>query len=782
MERLAPKLFLFMVGLLLATLLAVLVLADRASRNQALAEAHDRLQAAHGVFREQLSQRRLAQRQLTDAVSNDFGLKEEIAIAQSGSVSLEVTLRNFQRRGGAAWSVATDADGRILASTLGSLPAGAVLQLPDVQDEGGADEELRRVDALLHQVISTPIYAPRPLVVGWLVFGFPLDDAKMMNLEQQTGTVFSLVDGRAGDIQVLASSLPGDTQLALAAQFTGTEGFDQVELQGRGEDVVLARPLSTLSDRPVHVVLQKSLSAALQGFRQLRLELAGTALVALVLAAGAAWWLSRRISRPLADMATLAHRLGDGHFDTVLPAGSTGEIGALSRALTVMQQGLRERDEALRAVAFVSPLTGLPNRTAFIEALRQAMAKTPGIVVIVLDLDNFADINNTLGYTIGDRLIDEVARRLVRAAPSSTIAHLGGDQFALFSEAVSPEELQSTAASMASAFTDPATVEGIALHLSGTAGAALAPIHGDSAEVLLRHAESAMYRGKERPGSGLTLYDPAHDHHSRQRLALMGELRGAIERGELHLYVQPKARLATHSIVGVECLVRWLHPVLGMIAPDRFIPLAEQTGQIRHLTRWLLEAAALQMRLAEERGFVLAWAVNISALDLLSMDFADKVADVLAAQGLAPERLIIEITESAAMSDPENAIRQLTALRQMGVKLSIDDYGAGHASMAQLKRLPVHELKIDRSFVRALSTDTNDQAIVASTIALAHRLGLTVVAEGVEDKAAVNYLAAMACNDIQGYGLARPMPVGELVDWLERSGADVRSFTSGASS
>jgi len=579
---------------------------------------------------------------------------------------------------------------------------------------------------------------------------------------------------------VLASSLSGDAQLALAVQFTGTEGFDQVELLGRGEDVVLARPLSTFSERQVHVVLQKSLSAALQGFRQLQLELAGTALVALVLAAGAAWWLSRRISRPLADMATLAHRLGDGYFDTVLPAGATGEVGVLSRALTVMQQGLRERDEALRAVAFVSPLTGLPNRTAFVEALRQAMAIKPSLGVIVLDLDHFADINNTLGHTIGDRLIDEVARRLVAAAPSATIAHLGGDQFALFSEAASAEDLQSTAASMASAFTDPATVEGIALHLTGTAGAALALIHGDSAEVLLRHAESAMYRGKERPGSGLTLYDPAHDHHSRQRLALMGELRGAIERGELHLYVQPKASLATHSIVGVECLVRWVHPVLGMIAPDRFIPLAEQTGQIRHLTRWLLQAAARQMRLAEERGFVLVWAVNISALDLLSLDFAHKVADVLAAHGLAPERLIIEVTESAAMSDPENAIRQLTTLRQMGVKLSIDDYGTGHASMAQLKRLPVHELKIDRSFVRALTTDTNDQAIVASTIALAHRLGLTVVAEGVEDKAAVNFLAEMACNDIQGYGLARPMPVGELANWLERSGAHVRSFTSGA--
>jgi diguanylate cyclase (GGDEF)-like protein len=780
MDRLAPRLFLLVVGLLFATLLVVLALADRASRSQALVEAHERLQAAHGVFREQLQQRRLAQRQLTDAVSNDFGLKEEIAIAEPGSVSLEVTLRNFQRRGGAAWAVATDPAGRILASTIEELPAGTALSFRDVFDASGGSETLRRVEALLHQVIATPVHAPRPLVVGWLVFGFPLDDAKMANLEEQTRTVFSLVDGTAGDLQVLASGLAPEARAALAARFTGRQGFAQIDLTGRGEDVVLAMPLDTPGGRPVHVVLQKSLSAALEGFRQLRLQLAGTALVALLLAAGAAWWLSRRISRPLSDMAKLAHRLGEGQFDTVLPAKAAGEVGVLARALTVMQQGLRERDEALRAVAYVSTLTGLPNRTAFVDALRQTLTTTPHVGVIVVDLDHFADINDTLGHAIGDRVIGEMAGRLVRAmGASASIAHFGGDQFALAVEARSAAALESAAASMASAFREPADVEGLALHLTGTAGAALAPLHGDSAEALLRHAESAMYRGKERRGSGLTLYDPAHDHHSRQRLALMGELPGAIERGELHLHVQPKASLTGREVVGVECLVRWVHPVLGMIAPDRFIPLAEQTGQIRHLTRWLLDTTAREMRLAEERGFVLRWAVNISAVDLLSPDFAHKVGEVLRTHGLAPDRLTVEVTESAAMSDPENAIRQLAALRHMGVKLSIDDYGTGHASMAQLKRLPVDELKIDRSFVRSLMTDTNDQAIVASTIALAHRLGLSVVAEGVEDRATAGLLAAMGCDEIQGFGLARPMPVDVLVGWLESQAAAVRDFTAG---
>ena len=779
MDRLAPRLFLLVVGVLLATLLVVLALADRASRDQALTEANDRLEAAHGVFREQLRLRLASQAQLTEAVGSDFGLKEEIVAATPGSVSLEVTLRNFQRRGGAAWALATDPEGRILASTTTALPADTRLPFEDVLVEGGAGS-LRRVDALLHQVIATPVHAPRPLVVGWLVFGFPLDDANMQNLKQQTGTTFSLLDHRDVRTAVLASGLDPAAREALPDRLLPQEGFTTVVLPQRGEDVVLVRPLDAEAGDRIHVVMQKSLSEALEGFRRLRLQLLVTSLLALALAAAAAWWLSRRISRPLTDMAILARRLGDGQFDTALPAEATGEVGTLARALTVMQHGLRERDEALRAVAYVSGLTGLPNRAGLVDALRPALAETPHVAVVVLDLDHFSDINDTLGHGVGDGLIAEVASRLANAAPPGTrIAHLGGDQFAVAIPVEERGDLDGRVGWIAASLAQPVTVEGLALHLGATLGAAIAPDHGDTAEALLRHAESAMYRGKARRDGGLTVYDPAHDHHSRQRLALMGELRGAIERGELQLHGQPKVHLGRGEVVGVECLVRWQHPVLGMIAPDRFIPLAEQTGQIRQLTAWVIDAATRAMRAAEDQGLSIRWAVNVSALDLLSDDFAGRVTQAMAVAGLAAGQLVIEVTESAAMTDPELAVRQLGELRRAGVKLSIDDYGTGHASMAQLKRLPVDELKIDRSFVKNLASDAEDEAIVSATIALAHRLGLSVVAEGVEDAATAARLAALGCDEIQGYGVARPMPVAELVDWVARHRSAVRAFVGG---
>ena len=780
MDRLAPRLFLLVVGVLLATLLIVLALADRASRAQALAEAHGRLEAAHGVFREQLRLRMVSQTQLTEAVGSDFGLKEEIVAATPGSVSLEVTLRNFQRRGGAAWALATDPDGRILASTTEALPADTPLPFDGVLEESGGDGSLRRVDALLHQVIATPVHAPRPLVVGWLVFGFPLDDGKMRNLEQQTGTTFSLLHARGTEMTVLASGLEARARHEMPVRLEPEEGFATLLLPGRGEDVLLVRPVDGSDGDRIHVVMQKSLSEVLEGFRRLRLQLLLTSLVALTLAAAAAWWLSRRISRPLTEMAVLARRLGDGQFDTALPANATGEVGALARALTVMQGGLRERDEALRAVAYVSGLTGLPNRSGLVDALAPMLGETPKLAVIVLDLDHFSDINDTLGHGVGDRVIDEVALRLVDAAePGTLIAHLGGDQFALALPMADRESIERRVERITACFSKPVAVEGLSLHLGATLGAALAPDHSDSAEALLRHAESAMYRGKARRDGGLTLYDPASDHHSRQRLALMGELRGAVERGELQLHVQPKVHLGRGEVVGVECLVRWRHPVLGMIAPDRFIPLAEQTGQIRQLTAWVIDTATRHMRETADRGLSIRWAVNVSALDLLAPDFAAGVAQAMSAAGLPTGQLVVEVTESAAMTDPELAIRQLGELRRAGIKLSIDDYGTGHASMAQLKRLPVDELKIDRAFVRNLVSDAKDEAIVSSTITLAHQLGLSVVAEGVEDAATAARLAALGCDEIQGYGVARPMPVGELADWLARNRSAVRTFIGG---
>ncbi|MGH8354484.1 MAG: putative bifunctional diguanylate cyclase/phosphodiesterase [Pseudomonas sp.] len=304
--------------------------------------------------------------------------------------------------------------------------------------------------------------------------------------------------------------------------------------------------------------------------------------------------------------------------------------------------------------------------------------------------------------------------------------------------------------------------------LNATLGIALYPDHGESAGSLLQHAEVAMYLGKAQR-SPHALYRPELDRHSLLRLALMSELKSAIEDGQLSLYFQPKLDIPHNRLYGVECLVRWIHPLHGLIPPDEFIPLAEQTGNVCALTRWVVRTALAQIRQWQAAGLDLKTAINISALDLADPHFAGYVAAQLHEHGVPPASLVVEITESAVMADPELAVNQLEQLCRLDVQLSIDDYGTGYSSMAQLKRLPVHELKIDQSFVQDLLSNRDDEIIVRSTIELGHNMDLKVVAEGVETPEVLERLREFGCDIAQGYLLSKPLPPAAFADWLART-------------
>jgi EAL domain-containing protein (putative c-di-GMP-specific phosphodiesterase class I) len=305
-------------------------------------------------------------------------------------------------------------------------------------------------------------------------------------------------------------------------------------------------------------------------------------------------------------------------------------------------------------------------------------------------------------------------------------------------------------------------------------GIASYPVHGDSATTLLRRADVAMYTAK-RLGNGLAVYDDRHDHDSRARLSLMGELRQAVDKGEFRLHYQPKVPLAGPRDLHVEALVRWQHPLRGMVPPSEFIPFAEQTGFVRAITQWVLAEAVRQC--CEWRGAGLpahVW-VNISARDLLDPELAERFGALIAARGCAGSWIGLEITESAILDDPGHALRNLERLAQLGCRMAIDDYGTGYSSLAYLKRLPVNELKIDRSFVMNMAADASDEVIVRSTIELAHNMGLEVVAEGVEDEATLRRLRDMGCDMVQGYHLSKPLPSAEAGRWL-RANASGRAF------
>jgi len=426
-------------------------------------------------------------------------------------------------------------------------------------------------------------------------------------------------------------------------------------------------------------------------------------------------------------------------------------------------------------------LTGLANRTLFRDridhAVRTARRTDASVAVLLMDLDRFKEINDSLGHAAGDELLVELGGRLERALRASdTVARLGGDEFGvLLPDPEVPEDILRVVDRMQAAIEEPVTVQGLPLALEGSIGIAVFPDHGGDVETLLQRADVAMYQAKAE-NAGYAFYDEAScGTHDPGRLTLVGELRRALEHRELTLYYQPKAVLADGEVHSVEALLRWNHPARGLVGPDDFIPLAQQTGLIKPLTLYVLDEALRQCRAWLEAGERLAIAVNLSTRNLLDIQFPTEVQGLLDRWRIDPALLELEITESTMLADPIRTKQILERLSAMGIRLSIDDFGTGYSSLAYLKGLPVDEIKIDRSFVMGMDRSEDDATIVRSTIDLGRNLGLEVVAEGVETEAVWNHLTSLGCTVAQGYYLSRPVPPAELRAWLaaRRAGGPV---------
>jgi diguanylate cyclase (GGDEF)-like protein len=430
----------------------------------------------------------------------------------------------------------------------------------------------------------------------------------------------------------------------------------------------------------------------------------------------------------------------------------------------------------LRHQALHDDLTDLPNRVLLYERMEAALAAAerngePAALLLV-DLDRFKEVNDTLGHDTGDRLLEEVAARLQGVVRrGDTLARLGGDEFAVLLRGLPDRGMAAELAGrLQDAIARPFMLNGVAAVLDASIGIAHCPEHGTDVHTLVQRADVAMYDAK-RSRTSIETYTSERDPYSAERLQLLGELRAAIGAGELVLHYQPKVDVASQRVVGVEALVRWQHPVHGLLGPAEFVPLAERTGAIGDLTRWVLDNALAQARAWRDAGQDLTMAVNLAAPNIADATLPDAVAALLERHGVPGDRLECEISEHTVMADPRRAMAILERLRGLGVKLSLDDFGTGHSSLSYLKRLPLDEVKIDRSFVMGMTDDDNDAAIVRTTIDLARNLGLEVVAEGVESETILRNLSDLSCDIAQGFYLSRPLPAAELDGWLaERAG------------
>lgn len=432
----------------------------------------------------------------------------------------------------------------------------------------------------------------------------------------------------------------------------------------------------------------------------------------------------------------------------------------------------QEAQELITAQAYLDRVTGLPNRQYLVERLEAAMQAAReqhrALALLHLDVGRFNEINKVLGYRAGDELLQALVRRLGHEVRGpETLARVGETEFVVLLPDGGGELAIKVAQRLASSLHEPIEVEGLMVDPCVAIGIALFPGHAADAAALLRRASAAVHQGNYRRG-GYALYTGGQEEESTRRLSLMADLHRAIGSDELQLYCQPKVDIATRRVCSAEALVRWRHPLHGMVPATEFIGLAEKAGTIAPVTNWMLEAVFRQCHAWHEAGQQQALAINLSAHDLYDADMVDRIRDLFSTWGIGPEMIQFELTESGLMHDPVAALETLVRLKRLGVQLFVDDYGTGYSSLSYLQKLPVDAIKIDQSFVKPMAADCDSSVIVSSTIELGHKLGLTVVAEGVETQDVWNRLADMGCDVAQGYLISRPMPAEDFIEWARR--------------
>ncbi|WP_395408051.1 putative bifunctional diguanylate cyclase/phosphodiesterase [Pseudoduganella sp. UC29_106] len=691
--------------------------------------------------------------------------------------TIESVLANHGRRIKASLSMLINAERKVTASTNNEQSAGLekmVFGMLDQAEQADGAIGIAIVDRRPYQVVVMPVKAP--ITIGWVVMAFPIDERLAREMHEITSLQTTILTENAkGGWLPVASTLPASAVASMTSQMDGASGevFD-LNLGGDRYSVRMMRIGEDDGQRAV-VVLGRSIDEATAEYARLERWLVLLTVAGLLVSAVASVLTAKRIAQPLTELAGTAKRLEQGDYKAQADVRGEDEIGALAVAFNTMRDGIAKREQEIRRLAYWDPLTNLPNRAQFLlllnDSIELARKRGESIYVLMMDLDRFKHVNDVMGHSFGDALLKQVAGRLLhqlanRRHTAAQVARLGGDEFAVLLPGADLDHAIVIAAEILRALETPLSLDEQTVDIGAGIGIAGFPEHGQDGEALLSMAEVAMYDAKQR-SEGAVVYSSEIDKGSEQSLSLLTELRHALERNEFRLWVQPKIGLGNGHVIGAEALVRWVHPVRGNVFPDQFIPFAEQTGFIRVLTQWVLERSAELCHELAMRGIHIKISVNLSTRDLLDQELPFKFAGIFARHQVSPGSFCLEITESAIMDDPVRAQQTLERLHAMGCDLSIDDFGTGYSSLAYLKRLPVDELKIDKSFVLNMVEDVGDAKIVRSTIDLGHNMGLRVVAEGVESREAWDMLARLGCDQGQGYFMSRPIAADQLAGWVE---------------
>jgi len=706
-----------------------------------------------------------------DVLAADFGLKE--AVATEDSLTIRSALGNHRRRVGADFALLHDLDGLGIASS-SSTPVG---DLSDVQrlirnsrDQSIVQSTISLEDRVYH-TFTVPIRAP--VTIAWAVLGFRIDKELAERLHGLTGLDVSFVSTSKVRDQVIATT--GDTEAmvktaaTLARVAAPLDSIYMVDEAGRAN--LTLRTLFGPADSDVLIVLQRSLQEAMAPYSEAGRKLLFLTIILMILVITATVLFSGYIVNPLRLLTVAAKRISSGQYGMQVNVSTNDEFGELAASFNAMRTAISDRENHISHQALHDPVSDLPNRSSLLRGLGDTIGEVKDdgskIAVLSIKLLRMSEIASTLGHAASDQIIALAANHLsVNLGPGEILGHVQTAEFILVLPDSDTDDALACADRIEGILGSGVTLNRVNIALQTEIGVSCFPEHGNNAADLIRYASIAR-REAGLNKVRITIYQKGREDHYLRQLQIFNSLRPALQNDDIYLHFQPKVSLPDGIVTGAEALVRWEHPDLGPLSPEEFIPAAEQSGMIVHLTRFVLDNALKQCRKWQEAGHTLGVSVNLSARDLHDEYLPYYILQLLKEHDITPDRLTLEVTENMVMDDIHHAISVLECLRDIGVRISMDDFGTGHSSLAQIKNMPLHELKIDRSFIMTMMSDDQNKAIVRTTIELAHNMNLSVVAEGIEDEHTLRQLSDLDCEQAQGFFLSKPISSDDFVHWLK---------------
>jgi diguanylate cyclase (GGDEF)-like protein len=712
---------------------------------------------------------------------SDYGFKQ--AVASGDHATIQSALLNHAARVRATVAVLLDPDGRVWVSSTdddAAIYTAGFTPLPEGSSLESVSQRVEFLGGVPYQTVTVPLRAP--VTIAWVMLGFPIDDSLAARLQSLTGHAVSFVQFGAGAPYMLASTLSREDFDDALAGLDPSRYDAQQTGSGSSGFLTLLRPFLNASSN-VHVALQLSMEETTQSYRNIRNILLVITSLSIALAIGGSYWLANTVTQPVQKLVAAARRMREGVYDEDIRVHSSDELGELAGSFNAMQQAIADRERHIFHQAHHDSLSGLPNRELFIGELREALDGKKCGCVVSLGLDRFDGIVSSLGHRAGDEVVKRAAGVLrERVGDVHVLGQLSAHEFVIGLPGFDSQQAAQWIDYQMNLLRAGVRIDGANISLQSTAGISCYPEHSRDPAQLCRHASSARADALARHEPS-AIYQLGQEDKSRKLVRIVGDFPLALERDELRLAFQPKVDCRTRDLYGVEALVRWQHPELGLLMPDSFVGAIEQAGGIAHLTRWVLRESVARAAAWRDQGVRVTIAANISVDDLTDEYLPYYLLDLVKRHSVPPTLVTLEVTESAMMYNVHKSLAVVSCIHELGFRIAVDDFGTGQSALTQLKRLPVDELKIDKSFVQGLN-DRRDEAIVRATIDLAHQLGLSVVAEGVEDEETLERLAALGCEYAQGYHIGKPLPPQDFLAWLSQwragKGAAVVPFNSRA--